>query len=395
MSTRRADVAIVGGGLTGCAAAYYLARRGRSVVVLERGFVGAQSSGVNFGNLRLQGRYLPQLPLALRAQAMWEGLEAELGDSVEFVQAGHVHVALNAAQAQEIERHAVDCRPYGLEVEILDRRETIRRWPFLGAGVLAASWSPRDAVVNSRLVCPAFARAAIALGAAIVEEIEVTAIEHASGRFTLRTDRDLVVEAGCLINAAGAWAAPLARRFGEEAPVFPAGPVQMVTEPVPAFVAPVIHAVDGSILFRQTARGNVLVAGHPRVTVDAEGRRSRVPPAKMAVNMARLAAVAPHMRAHHIIRAWTGIEGYLPDMLPALGPSGTTPGLFHAFAFSGHGLQIGPAVGAVLAELIVDGGTPTPIAPFSIGRFREPVAADRDRLRHEFYDDVLDRRPSA
>ena len=393
MTVLTTEVCIIGGGLTGCSAAYALAKRGAKVTLLERGLVGAQSSGVNFGNLRLQGRYLRQLPLALRAQDMWQELERELGESVEFNQSGHVLAALTPAQVTEIEQHAIDCKPYGLEVEILDGAETHRRWPFLGEIVIGASWSPRDATVNSRLVCPAYARAAQRLGVEIRENITVIAVERAAGGgFTVRTDHDVTISCGHLINAAGAWAAPFAAQFGEELPAFAAGPVQMVTEPVPHFVDPVIHAVDGGILFRQTARGNVLIAGHPRVPVDAESRRTRVPPQKATINMARLARIAPGMRAHSIIRAWTGIEGYLPDMLPAFGPSRTMPGLFHAFAFCGHGLQIGPAVGAVLAELILDGGTQTPIGDFAVDRFAGGAALDRKKLAHEFDAEILDRR---
>jgi sarcosine oxidase, subunit beta len=162
-----------------------------------------------------------------------------------------------------------------------------------------------------------------------------------------------------------------------------------VTEPVPAFVDPVMHVVDGSVLFRQTARGNVVVGGHPRMSVDPTAQRTRVAPEKIATNLARLVAVAPHMRAHHVIRSWTGIEGYLPDMMPVLGPSDTTPGLFHACAFSGHGLQAGPAAASALAELIVDGATSMPIAPFAIGRFRTGEAAAVRTMKEEFQDDVL------
>ena len=77
----------------------------------------------------------------------------------------------------------------------------------------------------------------------------------------------------------------------------------------------------------------------------------------------------PRLRHAQIIRTWTGIEGVMPDDIPVIGPSRTTPGLVHAFGFSGHGFQLGPAMGAVLGELILDGATPTPIAAFDIGRF--------------------------
>jgi sarcosine oxidase subunit beta len=361
--------------------------------LLERGYVGAGSSGVNFGSLRLQGHHLPELPLALRSQTIWESLEAELGESVEFAQQGHVHVALSDAHVDTMRQFAAAAHPLGLTVELLDRQETLQRWPFLTTQVLGASWSARDAVANPRLVTPAFARAALARGVIIHEETEVTDISHVAGHFTLHTASGPIVTAPCLVNTAGAWGGAIARQFGEPVPVFPAGPVEIITEPVAPFCAPVIHAVDGSILFRQTNRGNILFAGHPRITVDAESRRTRVPPGKMATNMARLAAFAPHLRHLHVIRTWTGIEGYVPDMAPILGPSETTPGLFHGFACSGHGLQVGPALATILTELIVDGGTQTPIDALSIGRFRQPVALDPASLRQEFHDDVLQQRP--
>lgn len=77
----------------------------------------------------------------------------------------------------------------------------------------------------------------------------------------------------------------------------------------------------------------------------------------------------PALRNAHIIRTWSGTEGYLPDRQPVIGPSATTPGLIHAFGFAGGGFQLGPAVGAVLADLVRDGQTATPIAAFSVSRF--------------------------
>ena len=110
MSSIGFDVAIIGGGLVGCMTAYALRKRGRSVVVLERGHVGGESSGVSFGSLRLQGQHDAELPLALRAQDIWESIEAELGESVEFVRHGHVHLALNAEHHARLENNARQCR---------------------------------------------------------------------------------------------------------------------------------------------------------------------------------------------------------------------------------------------------------------------------------------------
>ncbi|MBV9555913.1 MAG: FAD-binding oxidoreductase [Pseudolabrys sp.] len=374
-----ARVAIVGGGLAGCMTAYYLGRRGCPALVLERGVVGGQSSGVSFGSLRLQGQHGPGLDLALAAQAIWEGIERELGAPVGFVQHGHVHLALDDAHIRRLEANAVASRAAGLSPALLDGGEARRRWPFLSVHVRGASFSARDGVVNPRLVAPAFARAARALGARIHEHTEVIEATASGEGFELKARRPdgtrLAARAEVLVNAAGAWAGRFAAAFGEAIPCFAAGPAEMVTEPIPHFVAPVMHVVDGSVLFRQTARGNVVIGGHPRMTVDAQSRQLRVPTEKILTNLARLTRVAPHLGAYSVIRSWTGVEGYLPDMMPVVGASETTPGLFHACAFSGHGLQLGPAVGMALAGLITTGRTQVPIAPFSIARLRAGLAA--------------------
>lgn len=395
MSAERADVAIVGGGLIACMTAHRLRQRGRSVVVLERGLVGGESSGISFGSLRLQGQHDPELPLALRAQEIWEGIEAELGESVEFARHGHVHLALSAEHEARLAHNAAQARGFGLEIEIAGRNRTRDRWPFLSERVRASSWSARDATVNPRLVAPAFARAARRLGASIVEGMEVVAAAHDGQGFALdcRTADGTPhqVRSQILINAAGAWAGPIAAAFGETIPLFAAGPAELVTEAVPAFADPVFHVVDGSVLFRQTGRGNIVIGGHPRLPVDAATRRTRVPPDKILTNLARLVAIVPHLRAHHVIRSWTGVEAYVEDMMPVLGPSATTPGLFHACAFSGHGLQLGPAAALALADLATRGATTLPIAPFGIARFARGPARDRP-LAEEFQSGVLTRR---
>ncbi|MCC6719665.1 MAG: FAD-binding oxidoreductase [Acetobacteraceae bacterium] len=375
--------------------AWQLRLLGRRVLVLERGQVGGESSGVSFGSLRLQGQHEAELPLALSAQALWEGMEAALGESVEFVQHGHVHLALSDEHAARLEHNAEVARAHGMQVTLLGRAATLARWTFLGEAVRASSFSARDAVANPRLVAPAVARAARRLGAKIREGVELVASTHGGSGFTLHCRaadaRDFVIEADVLVNAAGAWCGAPAAWFNETIPVFAAGPAELVTEPIPRFAEPVMHVVDGSVLFRQTARGNLVIGGHPRMKVDAETRRTRVPSDKILTNLSRLVSVAPHLGDYHLIRSWTGIEGYVEDMRPVLGPSATTPGLFHACAFSGHGLQLGPAAAQALAELIAHGATSLPIAPFGIGRFAAAAQAGT-RMAEEFQDDLLQAR---
>jgi sarcosine oxidase subunit beta len=363
-----ADVAIVGGGTAGCSTALHLRQRGASVVLLERGVCGGQASGVNYGGVRRQGRDLAELPLAQRSRAMWGRLAEIVGSDCEFVASGHVKLARSDADMAELEAYREAIRPYDLQLELLGRDTLHARYPFLGDAALGGSLCADDGQANPRLVAPAFARAARAAGADIREHAPVTALEHDGARFRLRTDDGAEISAPTLVNVAGAWGHEIAARFGEPVNEEVTAPNMCVTEPVPYFMVPNFGVCGGGFYVRQIPRGNVILGGG-RGVADRERLRAWPVAATTLAASRDTIALVPCLRHAQIIRTWTGIEGVMPDGIPVIGPSRTTPGLFHAFGFSGHGFQLGPAMGAVLAELVLDGATPTPIAAFDIGRF--------------------------
>ena len=363
-----ADVAIVGGGTAGCSTALHLRWRRATVVLLERGSCGGQASGVNYGGVRQQGRDLAELPLARRSREMWGRLTEIVGSDCEFVASGHVKLARSEADMAELERYRESVRPYGLELELLPRDQLRARYPFLGDAAVGGSLCADDGQANPRLVAPAFARAARVAGADIREHAAVTTIEHDGARFRVRTEGGLEVSAATLVNVAGAWGNEIAAHFGESVPEDAKAPNMCVTEPVPYFMVPNFGVCGGGFYVRQIPRGNVIFGGG-RGTADRERLRAYPAAAATLDASSQTIALVPRLRHVQIIRTWTGIEGIMPDGIPVIGASRTTPGLFHAFGFSGHGFQLGPAMGAVLSELIVDGATPTPIAAFDIGRF--------------------------
>jgi len=119
MRTIHHDVAIIGGGLVGTWTAYFLRKRGRSVAVIEKGAVGSQASGVNFGNVRLQGRHPGEFPLALRAHEQWEQIERLIGETCEFSRCGHAYIALDPKELSRLERYQAEGSAAGLDIELL------------------------------------------------------------------------------------------------------------------------------------------------------------------------------------------------------------------------------------------------------------------------------------
>ena len=96
--------------------------------------------------------------------------------------------------------------------------------------------------------------------------------------------------------------------------------------------------------------------------------------------MAGAIALVPALAGSLVIRTWAGIDGAMPDHIPVIGFSATTPNIVHAFGFSGHGFQLGPLVGEVIAELIANGRSTSPLAPFAIERFADATQAQPSTL---------------
>lgn len=382
MSVIEADVIVVGGGIVGTTTAFFLRQRGRSVVLLERGLTGQQASGVNFGGIRRQGRALQQLPLANRALATWRRAAEWLGEDIEFLPSGHTRVCYHEHDVENFEEYARDARACGLELEVLQGRALFDRFPFLGREVLAASISPLDGHANPRLAAPAFGRAAARLGAQLHENVEVMRVEHDGRGFRIEDTKGSVYRGAQLVICAGAWAGRLSAQFGEPVPLEARGPQMAVTEPVPyvfrSSMGVFTSIKEESVYFRQIPRGNLILGGGPGGPASIETNRAGVVPINTVRQAAQFLRLVPALAALHVIRTWSGVEGYLPDGEPVIGESGTVPGLYYAFGFCGAGFQTGPGVGETLAELVATGGTPIELDSFSIARFNaRPVGMNK------------------
>ncbi len=369
-----ADVAIIGGGTAGCAAAVALRRKGMSVVLLEKRRCGAAASGVNFGGVRQQGRHLAELPLSRRARPLWDAMSETLGEDVEFVASGHIKLARSEGDLAELERYAADAREFGLDLQMLGANAVRAELPWLSEAVLGASLSPTDGQANPRLVGPAYARLARRMGADIRENTPVEGAQWTGSGFEI-VSAGLMVRSRRMANVAGAGAGVVARWFGEDAPLEPLHPNMLVTEPMPQFIARSIGVCGGDVYARQIARGNVIFGGgHGWGDCDLDLARPQSGPSLLG--MRRTLKLIPGLSNAQVIRTWTGTDGQLPDHIPIIDISRTTAGLVHAFGFSGHGFQLGPVVGEIVCELLEEGRTPSPIGPFTITRFSKSATKE-------------------
>jgi sarcosine oxidase, subunit beta len=368
---RTADVVVIGGGIHGCSTALHLALRGLKPILVEKDYAGRHASGVNAGGVRQLARHIAEIPLSIASMALWENIEELVGDACGFSSHGTVLVAENEQELAGFRDRVDDLRLKGFaHEELIDRSELRRLVPAVSEHCPGGVVSRRDGAADPLRTTQAFRRRAVEKGAEVIEGVVVTDVVRQGAVWRVETS-DGPIEAPRVVNAAGAWADRIAARLGEPVPLEVTAPMLMVTSRVPPFIDPVVILSGRKLSFKQFANGTVVIGGGHRAIPYRDENRTVLDWTKLAISARTVWELFPVMREATIVRAWAGIEARMPDDIPVVGPSGTSEGVFHQFGFSAHGFQLGPATGAVMAELVATGATNVPLDGLGIGRFRQ------------------------
>jgi glycine/D-amino acid oxidase-like deaminating enzyme len=364
------DVIVIGGGLHGCSAALHLARRGAKVLVLEKDYVGRHASGVNAGGVRRLGRDLAEIPLSVASMELWHRIGDLVEDDCGFERHGHVKLAESEAELETLKARVDMVRSLGFTHEALvDRHQLRELLPAVADHCTGGIWCEGDGAAQPYRTTVAFRRAAERAGVRVAEGVRVTGLRRENGRWRVATADGAAHLASTIVNCAGAWADRLAVALGETVPLIPSAFMLMISDRQTPFIKPVVGATSRPLSFKQFANGTVMIGGGYKGELDRETNWTELDFRGLAQSAGTVAELFPVMRSAQIVRAWAGIEARMPDDLPVIGPSATAEGVFHAFGFSGHGFQLGPISGAIIAELATTGRTNLPIEPFRITRF--------------------------
>jgi len=365
----KTDVLIIGGGLMGFSTALQLAKRGTRCIVLDKDSPGRHASGVNAGGLRRLNRNPAEIPLALAAAEMWYNIESLVDSNCDTHFPGQIRIAENSEDMQMLEERAAMVRDLGYKhEEIISPQELYKLVPALIPDCEGALICRNDGYGRPFHALDAFRRKARSLGVECHSETRVDEIEHTSKGWRLGTPKG-EYRAPVLVNCAGAWAGLIAATLNEPVPLKPGAPMLMISERLPRFIEPVIGAASRKLSLKQMQNGTLLIGGAHMAELDFKQQSTEMNWARLAVSARTVMALFPQLKNVRIVRTWAGIEAFMPDNLPVLGRSSTSPHAYHAFGFSAHGFQLSPIVGKILSQLILDDHTELPIEPFSIKRF--------------------------
>jgi glycine/D-amino acid oxidase-like deaminating enzyme len=412
------DVVIIGGGIIGCSAAYFLARQGVSVALFEKGRIAGEQSGRNWGWVRQQGRSPIELPLMIRSLRDWRELSGELGEDLGFRQGGSLYLAENSAQLAELGEWLTVARAHDLDSRLLSGRELAAVLKSDGRNWAGAMYTASDARAEPGRAAPAIARGARHSGAHIVSQCAVRGIERAAGRVQAVITEHGVVSARAVVCAGGAWTRLFCGSLGITVP-------QLMVLGTVARTAPAAQLLEGqawspAIAIRRRVDGGYTVAhggshlhaltpatfrfatkffpalrqgykslrlrfGHEFFKAMAEPNhwdldapspfeRERVlnpAPEPRVLQQMRdaLKRWFPEIADAPFVETWGGMIETSPDVLPIISGVEGLEGFFIATGFSGHGFGIGPGAGKLIADMVRGAADPVELAAFRLTRF--------------------------
>jgi sarcosine oxidase subunit beta len=375
--TETADVVIVGGGIVGSSVAYHLAERGcRDVLVIEReSHQGLGSTGKSMGGVRSQFSSPINIQMSLYSIDVFTRFEEITGQTSGYKAHGYLFVALNAGQLKNLEENCGRLRSLGCKgLEMISPDDIRRMVPQLRSDdIVGGRYCPTDGFVDPNSVMMGFiARARekgvrlwldTAVTGVVVERGEVTAVATTRGQVATRS----------VVNAAGPWAAEVARLAGKELPVTPLRRQIIKTEPFDGLPRRFPMVIDMSTGFHFRREGSAILL--------AWNDPAESPGYKTSFNTSFIEKVLTHAvsrvpvlsdAAVNPSRCWAGMYEMSPDHHAIIGPASGVKGLFFANGFSGHGVMHSPATGRIVSDLIVDHASPLfDAAPLGVERFAE------------------------
>lgn len=373
---------VIGGGITGAAAAYHLARNGRRVRLFEARRVAAMASGWTLGGVRQSGRDAAELPMARLAVERWAGLAEELGYETGYQRFGNIRLARSPEEVETI-RHLVDGQSrQGLQLFFLEGNERVRQVaPAVSESVIAASFCPSDGFADPLAATQAYARAAKLYGAKIEEGVAVRSIVMRAGRVAGVETQDGFVPADSVILAAGTHSPALLRPLGLDLPLRVSVVHSVLTVAQPRAFDQVFGVANADCAGRQQPDGRFRFTGGIGAYVgDHENWNENAlapTPQGVAELRARVRKVLPLAGAVPVAKSWGGLIDLTPDGLPVIDAPMNAFGLVIAAGFSGHGFGIAPVTGQIAAELSMRTKPILDVSAFRLERFRgmSPSAA--------------------
>ncbi len=358
------DVIIIGGGISGCALAYYLANAGIETILLEKSGLNNESSGANSGSLHGQiphetflekgevwaKAFGPTLSLMNESINLWKNLEETLESDLEISINGGLLVAKNEKQIKDIHAKASIENRFGITSEFLNKTDLRNIAPYLSDDVIGAMYYPDEGKANPLLVTPAFALKSEELGVQILRQTEVKSINHQKKGFFVDTSQRSF-NCNRIVNCTGIDLERINSMIGVSYDVY-AEPIQSnVTEPIEHFIDHLVYSAGERLTLKQTSHGSCIIGGGWPSLIDKVSGRLNISYESVIKNLKTATDIVPSLESAQLFRTWPAMVNGNDDWIPVLGETKSVKNYF-IFYFPWMGFTGALISASILADII-------------------------------------------
>lgn len=375
------DVVVIGGGMVGCSCAYYLARAGLRVHLVEKRSVGAGASKTCMSHIVTWKQPEIHMRLSRASNRLFQELAEELPTDIEYRRTGSLAIVEESSAMEAFGESVRSLQELGLDCSLVHAAELLEMEPNVARSAAGAGFFSEDAQVNPLYATHGLALGAAQRGAVLQPFAEVTGIELAGNHqavVAVLTTRGRIAT-NCVVNAAGAWAADIARMVGLHIPVEPRKGHLIATAPMPdrfmnckivlsaGYMASLKADSDLSLCanVQQVRNGNLLLGSSRQFA----GFDTSVDPEVIELMVAHCLALFPALAAAEAIRSWAGLRPFTPDLLPIIGPVETVQGFYMACGHEGIGITEGPITGKLISQIVTGQVPDIPLEELEYSRF--------------------------
>ena len=367
----KAEAVIIGGGISGCAVAYELAKKGMTdVVLLERRFLASGATGRCGAGVRMQWGTETNCKLAKLAIEKYSSLSAELDyeRDIEFKQGGYLIVAATEREMNQFRTNVELQHSLGIPSRIVSPDEALEIIPYLNRdAILGGSFCHLDGHLNPFYATYAYANAAERLGVEIACNTTVEAIDTENGRICGVKTNAGYISTPRVVNCSGGNSGLISNMVGVELPTISERHEILVTEPLRQMQGPMLMGFVYNIYCQQTPHGSFIM-GRGDENAPRDGRITS--DWRFMEEMAKSCCyLLPPLKNLNIVRQWAGLYNLTPDRQPIYGAVDQVEGYYLAVGFSGHGLMFGPVTGLLLSECITGQPYTIDVSCLSYDRF--------------------------
>lgn len=371
-----ADVIIIGSGVIGNSAAYYLAKQGISVIVLEKNdIIGDGGSSRNGGGVRQSGRDKRELPLAMYAvKNLWPTLSEELGMNVEYYQNGNLRLGKTQEHLKTLNNLTKNANECDLDVKMISGDDARKICPYLSKEVIGASWCPTDGHANPLLTTLAYYRKARQMGVRFITGEEVIEVKKIKGKARKVITKNNVYEGENIILAAGYESRKIASKLGIDIPMNKVLLEVLVTEAQPSMFYQMLGTAAADFYGHQSKHGSFVFGGASGQEPFNKDNGTPITSSITASAICRgIMKYFPMLKNAKIVRTWGGWIDECVDHIPVISFVEEVPGLILACGFSGHGFGISPVVGMILSKMVADNRSFIDLTAFRYDRFKAKI----------------------